>query len=174
MVEPAGPSNFNYDHLNQQQIQRAPMAVQTNQGIFPLTNAQSSQDVRFAQAHSNDAPNLQTNYVDLAPTDSENQQVMVVLKSGRKTCQEIGLSNIEEREEPEEEIVSQDSSEEDPDFPQLNETMRDAANEVQFERESSLAVEPNEDEYQHVNREPKILYSEKSDKANNPSGPNNV
>jgi hypothetical protein len=174
LVEPSGPSNLYYDHLNQQQTQRAPAAVQTNQGVFPLANAQSSQDVRFAQARSNDAPNLQTNYVDMTPTDQKNQQVMVVLKSGRKTGQDTGLSIIEEGEEPEEEVVSQGSSEEDPDFPQLNETMRDAANDVQFERESSLAVEPDEDEYQYVDREPRTLYKGKSDKANNPSGPYDI
>jgi hypothetical protein len=99
---------------------------------------------------------------------------MVVLKSGRKTGQDTGLSIIEEGKEPEEEVASQGSSEEDPNFPQLNETMRDAANEVQFERESSLAVEPDEDEYQHVNKEPRTLYKGKSDKANNPSGPYDI
>jgi hypothetical protein len=110
----------------------------------------------------------------MTPTDQKNQQVMVVLKSGRKTGQDIGLSIIEEGEEPEEEVVSQGSSEEDPDFPQLNETMRDAVNDVQFERESSLAVEPDEDEYQYVDREPRTLYKGKSDKANNPSGPYDI
>jgi hypothetical protein len=160
--------------LNQRQTQRAPAAVQTNQGVFPLAIVQSSQDVRFAQARSNDAPNLQTNYVDMIPTDQKNQQVMVVLRSGQKTGLDTGLSIIEEGEEPEEEVASQGSSEEDPDFPQLNETMRDAANEVQFERESSLAVEPDEDVYQHVNREPRTLYKGKSDKANNPSGPYDI
>jgi hypothetical protein len=174
LVEPSGPSNLYYDHLNQRQTQRAPAVVQTNQGVFPLANAQSSQDVRFAQAHSNDAPNLQTNYVDMTPTDQKNQQVMVVLKSGRKMDQDIGLSIIEEGEEPEEEVASQGSLEEDHDFPQLNETMREAANEVQFEHESSLAAEPDEDEYQHVNKEPRTLYRGKSDKANNPSGPYDI
>jgi hypothetical protein len=130
--------------------------------------------VRFAQARSNDASNLQTNYVDMTPTDQKNQQVMAVLKSGRKTGQDIGLSIIEEGEEPEEKVASQGSSEEDPDFPQFNETMRDTANEVQFECESSLAVEPDEDEYQHVNRKPRTLYRGKSDKANNPSGPYDI
>ena len=79
--------------------------------------------MRFAQARSNDAPNLQTTYVDLTPTDPKNQQVIMVLKSIQKTGQDTGLSNIEEGEEPKEEVTSQDSSKEDPDFPQLNETM---------------------------------------------------
>ena len=52
--------------------------------------------------------------------------------------------------------------------------MQDAANDVQFERESSLVVEPNEDEYQHINRESRTLYREKSNKANNLFGPNNI
>jgi hypothetical protein len=37
-----------------------------------------------------------------------------------------------------------------------------------------LAVEPDEDEYQYVNREPRTLYRGKSDKANNPSGPYDI
>ena len=62
--------------------------------------------MKFVQARSNEASNLQTNYVDLAPTDLKKQQVMVVLKSSQKMGQDIGLSNIEEREEPEEEVAS--------------------------------------------------------------------
>jgi hypothetical protein len=71
---------------------------------------------------------------------------MVVLKSGRKTGQDIGMNVIEEGiEDIEEEAASQDSSKKDPDFSQLNEATRDATNGVHFDRESSLAVEPDED-----------------------------
>jgi hypothetical protein len=97
---------------------------------------------------------------------------MVVLKSGRKTSQDTRMGVIEEGvEDIEEEAASQGSSEEDPDFSQLNETTKDAANGVHFDRESSLAVEPNEDEYQHVNQEPRALFREKDSKTHNPVGP---
>jgi hypothetical protein len=52
---------------------------------------------------------------------------------------EEGIEDIEE------EAASQDSSKKDPDFSQLNEATRDATNGVHFDRESSLAVEPDED-----------------------------
>jgi hypothetical protein len=78
---------------------------------------------------------------------------------------EEGIEDIEE------EAASQGSSEEDPDFSQLNKTTKDAANGVHFDRESSLAVEPDEDEYQHVNQEPRALFREKDSKTHNPAGP---
>jgi hypothetical protein len=53
----------------------------------------------------------------------------------------------------------------------LNETTRDATNGVHFDRESSLAVEPDEDEYQHVNQEPRALFREKDSKTHNHAGP---
>jgi hypothetical protein len=110
---------------------------------------------------------LQTNYVEVAPT----KQTMVVLKSGRKTGQDTGMNVIEEEgEDIEAEVASQNSSEEDPDFPRLNETTRDTANGVHFDRESSLAVEPDEDEYQHVTQEPRALYRGKDTTTHNPAG----
>jgi hypothetical protein len=137
------PPNFYY---NQRQPNASPTALQTSRGTLPLQNTLSSQDVRMAEAQITQGSNLQTNYVEVAPT----KQAIVVLKSGRKTGQDTGMNVIEEEgEDIEAEVASQNSSE-DPDFPRLNETTRDATNGVHFDRESSLAVEPDEDEYQHV------------------------
>lgn len=100
------------------------------------------------------------------------KQTMVALKSGCKTSQNIGMSVIEEEvENIEEEATSQNSSEEDLDFFQLNEATKDATNGVHFDQESSLAVEPNEDVYQHVNQKPRALYRGKDTKAYNLFGP---
>jgi hypothetical protein len=100
------------------------------------------------------------------------KQAMVVLKSGHKTSQDTEMSAIEEGvEDIEEDAASQNSSEEDPDFSQLNETTKDTTNGVHFDRESSLVVEPDEDEYQHVNQEPTTLYRGKDTTTHNPSGP---
>jgi hypothetical protein len=146
------PPNFYY---NQRQPHASPTTLQTSRGTLPLQNTLSSQDVRMAGAQITQGSNLQTNYVEVAPT----KQAMIVLKSGRKTGQDTGMNVIkEEGEDIEVEAASQNSSEEDPDFSQLNETTRDAANGVHFDRESSLAVEPDEDEYQHVTQEPRALY----------------
>jgi hypothetical protein len=124
--------------------------------------------VRMAEVQITHVSSLQTNYVEVAPA----KQAMVVLKSGRKIGHDIGMSVIgEEIKDIEEEAASQNSSGEDPDFSQLNEATRDAANDIHFDRESSLAVEPNEDEYQHVNQEPRALFREKDTKTYNPSGP---
>jgi hypothetical protein len=87
----------------------------------------------------------------VAPTTQVVNQAMVVLKIGCKSGQDTRMSVIkEEVEDIEEEAASQNSLEEDPDFSQLNEATRDAANGIHFYRESSLAIEPDEDEYQHV------------------------
>jgi hypothetical protein len=100
------------------------------------------------------------------------KQAMVVLKSGHKTSQDTEMSAIEEGvEDIEEDAASQNSSEEDPDFSQLNETTKDTTNGVHFDRESSLVVEPDEDEYQHVNQEPTTLYRGKDTTTHNPAGP---
>jgi hypothetical protein len=100
---------------------------------------------------------------------------MVVLKSGHKTSQDIGMNVIEDGvEDIEEEVASQSSSEEDPDFSQLNEATRDTANGVHFDRESSLVVKLDEDEYQHVNQEPRALYRSNDTTTHNPSGPSDL
>jgi hypothetical protein len=159
------PPNFYY---NQRQIHASPTTLQTSRDTLPLQNTLSSQDVRMAEAQILQGSNLQTNYVEVAPT----KQAMVVLKSGRKTGQDIGMNVIEEESEDiEAELASHNSLEEDPDFSRLNETTRDAANGVHFDRESSLAVEPNEDEYQHVTQEPRTLYRGKDTTTHNPARP---
>jgi hypothetical protein len=159
------PPNFYY---NQRQPHASSIALQTSRGTLPLHNTLSSQDVRMAEAQIPEGSNLQTNYVEVAPT----KQAMVVLKSGRKIGQDTGVNVIEEGiEDIEEEVASQGSSEEDPDFPRLNETTRDTANGVHFDRESSLVVEPDEDEYQHVTQEPRALYRGKDTTTHNPAGP---
>jgi hypothetical protein len=83
------PPNFYY---NQRQAHASPAALQTSRGIFPLQNTQSHQDVRMAEAQMTQVSDLQTNYVEVAPT----KQAMVVLKSGRKTGQDTGMNVIEE------------------------------------------------------------------------------
>jgi hypothetical protein len=159
------PPNFFY---NQRQTHASPTILQTSRSILPLQNTLNSQDVRMAEAQIPQGSNLQTNYVEVAPT----KQAMVVLKSGRKTGQDTGMNVIEEESEDiEAEVASQNSSEEDPDFSRLNETTRDAANGVHFDRESSLAVEPDEDEYQHVTQEPRALYRGKDTTTHNLTGP---
>ena len=103
------------------------------------------------------------------------KQAMVVLKSDRKIGQDMEMSVIKEGvEDIEEEVASQNSLEEDPEFFQLNETTRNVANGVHFDRKSFLAVEPNEDEYQHVNQEPRALYRGKDTTTHNPFGPYNL
>jgi hypothetical protein len=94
------PPNIYY---NQRQTHASPTALHTSRGTLPLQNTLSSQDVRMEEAQIPQGSNLQTNYVEVAPT----KQAMVVLKSGRKTGQDIGMNVIEEEiEDIEVEVAS--------------------------------------------------------------------
>jgi hypothetical protein len=86
------PPNFYY---NQRQPHASPTTLQTSRGTLPLQNTLSSQDVKMAEAQIPQGSNLQTNYMEVAPT----KQAMVVLKSGRKTSQDTGMNIIEEESE---------------------------------------------------------------------------
>jgi hypothetical protein len=55
------PPNFYY---NQRQTHASPAALQTSRGTIPLQNAQSSQDVRMAEAQITQVSGSQTNYVE--------------------------------------------------------------------------------------------------------------
>jgi hypothetical protein len=59
------PPNFYY---NQRQHHASPTTLQTSRGTLPLQNTLSSQDVRMAEAQIPQGSNLQTNYVEVAPT----------------------------------------------------------------------------------------------------------
>jgi hypothetical protein len=59
------PPNFYY---NQRQPHASPTTLQTSRGTLPLQNTLSSQDVRMAEAQIPQGSNLQTNYVEVAPT----------------------------------------------------------------------------------------------------------
>jgi hypothetical protein len=112
----------------------------------------------------------QTHYIDSRPPMNRQSSVRVVLKSGRTTGEDSGppaLGTIEETAEDDD--VSLGSSDAEMDFTRLNEETQHAAQEVRFDRESSVAVEPDEDEYQHINQEPLIIQRRRTTKANNPT-----
>jgi hypothetical protein len=52
----------------------------------------------------------------------------------------------------------------------MNEETQHAAQDIRFDRESSVAVEPDEDEYQYINQEPLILQQRRTTKASNLAG----
>ena len=135
-AEPAGPSNLYYDRQNHKQTHTSPTAIQTKQGMIPLP---SSQDVR---------------YIDAILTSQEAKErentALVVLKSGRLTGEDTGLKmlareTIQEEKGGEEE--SEESSEDEPDFLELNEATQKATKEVRLEDNPPDVLEQNEDEY---------------------------
>jgi hypothetical protein len=60
------PPNFYYNQVTQRQTHASPIALQISRGTIPLQNAQSSQDVRMAEAQITQVSGLQTNYVEVA------------------------------------------------------------------------------------------------------------
>jgi hypothetical protein len=140
----AGPPNMYFDHLNYRQTQRAPEALQTARGTITLAPPSSSVVLRDVEPEVQ-----QTHYIDSRPPMNRQSSVRVVLKSGRTTGEDSGppaLGTIEETAEDDE--VSLGSSDAEMDFTRLNEETQHAAQDVRFDRESSVAVEPDEDEYQ--------------------------
>jgi hypothetical protein len=143
----AGPPNMYFDHLNYRQTQRAPEALQTARGTITLAPPSSSVVLRDLEPEVQ-----QTHYIDSRPPMNRQSSVRVVLKSGRTIGEDSGphaLVTIEETAEDDE--VSLGSSDAEMDFTRLNEETQHAAQDVRFDRESSVAVEPDEDEYQHIN-----------------------
>ena len=154
-----------YDHLNQRQTQRAPDAVQTSRGTITLAPPSSSVVLRDL-----DPEVQQAHYIDSRPPRNMQSSVRAVLKSGRTTGGDSGppaLETIEETVEDDEDSLG--SSDAEMDFTRLNEETQHAAQDVRFDRESSMAVEPYEDEYQHINQEPLIVPRRKNTKASNPA-----
>jgi hypothetical protein len=159
----AGPPNMYFDHLNYRQTQRAPEALQTARGTITLAPPSSSVVLRDLEPEVQ-----QTHYIDSRPPMNRQSSVRVVLKSGRTTGEDSGppaLGTIEETAEDDE--VSLGSSDAEMDFTRLNEETQHAAQDVRFDRESSVAVEPDEDEYQHINQEPLIIQRRRTTKASN-------
>jgi hypothetical protein len=161
------PLNIYFDHLNHRQMQRAPEALQTTRGIITLAPPSSSMVLRDLEPEVQ-----QTHYIDSRLPRNMQSSVRAVLKSGRTTGEDSGpptLGTIEETAEDDE--VSLGSSDVEMDFTRLNEETQHAAQDVRFDRESSVAIKPDEDEYQHINQEPLIIQRRRTTKASNPAGP---
>jgi hypothetical protein len=113
----------------------------------------------------------QTHYIDSRPPRNKQSSVRAVLKSRRTIGEDSGPPALEIIEETlEDDEVSLGSSDAEMDFTRLNEETQHAAQDVIFDRESSVAVEPDEDEYQHINQEPLIIQRRRTTKASNPAG----
>jgi hypothetical protein len=114
----------------------------------------------------------QTHYIDSRRPRNRQSSIRAVLKSGRIIGEDSGPPAFETIEETaEDDEVSLDSSNTEMDFTRLNEETQHAAQDVRFDRESSVAVEPDEDEYQYINQEPLIIQRRRTTKASNPASP---
>jgi hypothetical protein len=161
----AGPPNMYFDHLNHRQMQRAPEALQTARGTITLAPPSSSVVLIDLELEVQ-----QTHYIDSRPPRNIQSSVQAVLKSGHTTGEDSGaLGTIEETVEDDE--VSLGSSNVEMDFTRLNEETQHAVQDVRFDRESSVAVDPDEDQYQHINQESLIIQRQRTTKASNPAGP---
>jgi hypothetical protein len=138
-----GPPNMYFDHLNNRQTQRALEALQIARGTITLAPPSNSVVLRDLEPEVQ-----QTHYIDSRPPRNMQSSVRAMLKSGHTTEEDSGpptLGTIIESAEDDE--VSLDSSDAEMDFTRLNEETQHSTQDVRFDRESSVAVEPDEDEY---------------------------
>ena len=152
-----GPSNLYYDHQNNKQTHTSPSKLQTKQGIIPLTN---TSDVRYMDA------------VLLNNTLEKQKDIaLVVLKSGRLTDKDTGIKLLDRLVAEKIDEKSEESSDDEPDFFELNNATKRASKEVQLDKEPPKAFESDEDEYQFVNQVVNPVVKVKSSKATNPASP---
>ena len=172
----SGPPNLYYDHQNHRQTHNSPTALQTNQGVIQMQNNQSSQDVRMLNDQTA-APVIEhcSNMIIMSVLEKEeaSREVpsMVVTRKGLRTGEDLAIDN-EREEEKDDDGTSSESSEESLQLPDLMEATKDAAREVHFERDPSLDVEPDEEEYQTIAPRPPTPGPRiKSNKTSNPAEP---
>ena len=173
--EPSGPSNLYYDHQKHKQTHNSPGALKTVQGVIPLSDTQSSQDVRYIDARLDSSYStshvLHTEAVEGAKRTRTS--AMVILKSGRTTGIDAGnppgMDPIHEDDEEDE--VSEELSDDEPEFSELNDTTKDTARGVHFDQDLAHDVGFDKDEYQHVGKESPSRFQSKASKAKNPSDP---
>ena len=152
-----GPSNLYYNHQNNKQTHTSPSGLQTKQGIIPLTN---TSDVRYMDA------------ILLNATPKKQEDIaLVVLKSGRLTSEDIGIKLLDRPVTEKTEDESDKSSDDEPDFIELNNATKKATKQVLLDNEPSEVIKPDEDEYQFVNQAINPIAKVKPSKATNPAGP---
>jgi hypothetical protein len=157
-----GPPNLFYDHQNHRQTHNPPAMLQTNQGVIhlpqlqgqgPNPQLQGSQDVRFAEMHSNLTPVHETilphsNLVqvgEFAKCLTTLELLTLVVTRGM-----VVKSSLIECEK---ETVSINSSEDSPHFSKLNETTKQLARNMKKNDMSSTIVELDEGDYEFMPRD---------------------
>ena len=117
-------------------------------------------------------------YIDVVWTSQEAKErentALVVLKSGRLTGEDTGLKMLARETIQEEKLGEEEfekSSEDEPDFLELNEATQKATKEVRLEDNPPDVLEQDEDKYQFVNRPSSLVFKRKMDKAINPADP---
>ena len=102
-----------------------------------------------------------------ATPEKQRDVTLVVLKSGRLTGQDAGVKILDRLVTEKIDEESKESSNDEPDFLELNDATKRASKEIQLDKEPPEALESNKDEYQFVNPIAKV----KPSKATNPASP---